>query len=187
MEKRNSRFININKPVLILIILVGIFFYYKFILSVQLNDISKLKSEVENSETYLKKLNEIKNNKKDTLDKLSQMEKELEFLDRIIPNSKDTSEFNLQIYHVLKEQGFVDPIINPQSIKEVKGTSGFTCNYQEIEIEFSGSKQKVLEFLEYLKKMTRKVRICEAKFNIKSIEDINANLRIEVFFTEDKK
>lgn len=164
--------------IFVLILLAGwIYGYYKYVLSNQLSKIKDYKQKVESSQVSIKTLREIKNNKKGTLDKISVMEKELETLNKAIPDFNNGTDLNLQIYYAIKARGLTMKNLEPQNITMSKG-----YGYQNISVNVSGKRKNITEFIKFLQDNPREIKINEAVIRLKSIDELEVNLKLQIFF-----
>lgn len=163
--------------VLALILLGGLAYgYYTLIFSNQIAEVVQHKNEIEKGRLTLSKLEEIQKDRKGTLEKIAGMEQELINLDKAIPSFNYATEFNLQIYSILKERGLKN------SIQPHNPSSGNGYGYEEVSISVSGKKSEVLNFIRYLKQQTRKVRIKGAVIKVTNAQEIEVNLKIQIFY-----
>lgn len=172
MEKRRMELIIFG----ILILLIGIICYYQFVLSKQLADIADLKSQVEQKKELLNELMDVRKNRKSIIKQIENLDKELATLDAAIPDSSNSGEFSLGLYNYLKKQGITIKGISTQKEKQV---GSYKC--ETISINIVGSKGKIMNFIRHLQKHERKIVISEVAFKIISTEEIDANLKINIY------
>ena len=158
--------------------------YFELILRSQLAQISDTKLQIEIGQSDLKKLRQIKSNTKDTQDRIAGLEEEIKALDATIPDYGGVSEFNLQIYYTIKARGLTLNNLEPQ--KSETGTAGIPYRYQDININVVGNRKQVVDFIEYLEKNTRKVKIKEAAIKVVNAEELNAVIKAQVFFINEQ-
>lgn len=158
--------------------------YFELILRSQLADISDTKIQIETGQSDLKKLRQIKSDIKGTLDRITGLEEEIKALDTTIPDYGGVSEFNLQLYHTIKARGLTLNNLEPQ--KSETGTAGSQYGAQDININVVGNRKQVVDFIKYLQKNSRKVKIKEAAIKVVNAEELNAVIKAQVFFINER-
>ena len=151
--------------------------YYENILSSQLKKVSEISKTKEQSQSELNKLREIHKNRKAVLNGISGMEEELELLNKSIPDSSDAYNFGFEIYNTLKKWGFTKGTPHPKDM--INNGEYFS---QSFELEISGERTKLLDFIKYLQKHPRKIKIKQASIKVKNAEELDVTLVIEVFY-----
>lgn len=151
--------------------------YYENILSNQLEKVSEISKTKEQSQSELNKIREIHKNRKAVLNGISGKEEELELLNKSIPDSGDAYNFGFEIYNTLKKWGFSKGIPHPKDT--VNSGEYFS---QSFELEISGERTKLLNFIKYLQKHQRKIKIKQASIKVKNAQDLDVILVIEVFY-----
>ncbi len=155
--------------------------YYEGILSRQLSSIMNYSKNITRTQTTLKELEGIKNDIHGTRNRIEQMKEDLEALNKAVPDTGSATEFSLQLYYTLKQRELTINNLEAHSITPGKG-----YYYQEVSIGISGQKKNVLDFISYLQNSSRKIRIRDSMIKIKNEEELDATMKIRVFFLEEK-
>ena len=163
--------------VLALILLGGLAYgYYTVVLNKQKTEMAEYQNQIEKGQSTLGELEKIQKDKNGTIGRIEGMEQELVNLEKAIPDFSYASEFNLQLYSMLKGKGLKNTIQPQESL------SGKGYNYKDINIDVSGKKSEILNFISYLKQQPRKIKIKAATIKILNSEELDASLKIEIFY-----
>lgn len=173
----------IQALILFLILLAGFSYaYYNYVLSRQLNVIKEYETDIQKYQADLDRAREIQNDKKNALNKIAKLEKELEGLNKVLPDAGYASQADLEIYNILKnseQRGLKVTNANPKDIEEEKGKK---YSYKEINITVSGKKEELINFIKYLQQYRQAVKIKETKVRLINSEELEANMRINIYF-----
>ncbi len=175
-----------NRKLVIIIcalVVLGVsgYFYYKHILGKQLSSIMDYRSDIAQLQTTLDKLEGIKNDIGGTSSRIEKMKEQLAVLNKAVPDTGSATEFSLQLYYTLKQRALTINNVEAHNITVAKGY----C-YQEISISISGQRKNVLDFIRYLQNLPRKVRMRETMIKIKNEEELDATMKVRVYFLEGK-
>lgn len=172
MEKR------IEVWVLILIIFTGLAYgYYEYVLKEQIADIQRYQKLVEERRSERDTLYDIKQNKQAKLDKIAKRQAELAELDKAVPDSDDSADFNIQLYYIIKNLGLNVKNVEPGDIITANGYSG-----KNIRVMVNGSRNDIANFVDFLKKYPRKIKITSANIKVLNVNELQVEMNIQVFF-----
>lgn len=166
-----------QKTVLLFLIAVVIgFLVYNLYISKSNARVVQLNGEIRSKQTQVKELRSISKKRSEVEDRINHLEKELEYIDREIPDSDSNRELTEELYELLKSKELkIDniSITYPDSGKAQFGTT-------RLSIQSTGSLMEIEEVINYLRNNKRRLAI--KMFSIRSNPDntYSASINVEL-------
>jgi len=174
-----------QKLIFLILVVLGIgYAYYTYVFCSQVAQIDELQTKLEEQNKKHTELDMVRNNIKGYTDKLANMNKELEEIDKEIPNTNNINQLNLNLYYYVKSHNLKITNLEAQG-KETDESKEY--GKQPIQISVAGKKQDMIDFINYLKRNPIKMIIENCSVKIMSVEDWSIEMKVNTYFMVKKE